>query len=95
MDIKYFTSKIPNDQNHVNEHALINNDIEFVKFPYSFYYGRKLNKHAEINYNCGVWYVSIWNCLETGKCLPLNNRQFKIKDNAFIFAYNSINEIGS
>lgn len=88
MDIKYFTS--PNDMNHRNEHALINNHIEFFKFPYQSYNARYNNTAGTVSHNMGIWYVSIWKCLPTGKEEPLNHSHFENKDDAFLWAYSQL-----
>jgi hypothetical protein len=89
MNIKYFTSNIPGDKNHKNEHALINDHIEFCKFPYQSYKARYNNISCVVSQNMGIWYASSWECLQdgSGKSNPLNSAQFDNKDDAFTWAY--------
>lgn len=90
MNIKYFTSNIPGDYNHKNEHALINDQIEFCKFPYQAYYARYKNISCQVSRNMNTWYASSWECLPNGKDKPINSQQFKDKDNAFLWAYDQM-----
>lgn len=97
MTVRYFTS--PNDANHRNKHAIVNEDktIEFFAFPYQEYSARKGRTSASVNSFIGIpegriWVANIWDCLPNGKSDPICSKSFSDKDEAFEFAYRKISE---
>lgn len=93
MDIKYFTSKIKQDPNHVYEHAIVNNDdrVEFVKCPYQPYVGKSLDNSvtAYISkfYNPVRWIANIYRSRLDGTGNSDCIGSFKNEDKDFVFSW--------
>lgn len=94
MSITYFTSAIPGDLNHRNQHAKVD-DIEFVALPYQAFYVRVGDHSALVDKSVlGTrWNAFAYTCLPNGESIMEDYQGFDKKDQAFKWAASRLKEL--